>query len=249
MKGIPSLFNDIIRKQLKVYAAWLPITNNLKLGDYGIISGDIFEPIGNIKDDFGISFDEVTGPEASIDFKSAGTRVLKFAGGAKVNVIPARTVDAKVNISFDKESSFLIQSPSIQVTSIPNPNAIAKKIIDLKEWERKYKVVYKILHATEAVIISTIDSGTEISFTGDLEALNNVQLGHAGLSFASNKSTGLKTIGKEGVIGLGLFRIKDGIFSKPDIDILRGAKKGMTKTKRTSIDIELNEGSLLKNDL
>jgi hypothetical protein len=251
MKSIPVLFNDIIRKQLKVYAAWLPITNNLKLGDYGILSGDIFEPIGNIQNDFGIPFDSEAGPDAEIDFKSSGTRTTKFSSGAKVNIIPVGSMDAKVSLVFEKESSFLIQSPSIRVTSIPNPNVIANKLMNHPDWERKFKVVYKVLHATEAVIISTIEAGTEINFTAGvnaIDALNKLQLGNAELSISSNKNTGLKIHGKEGVIGLGLFRIKDGIFSKPHIDILRGVKKDAAKIKLAEV-IEVNEGKIWKNDL
>lgn len=251
MKNIPVLFNDIIRRQLKVYAAWLPITNNLKLGDYGILSGDIFEPIGNIRDDFEITFQPEAGPDADIDFKSSGTKTTKFSSGAKVDIIPIGAVDAKVSVVFEKEFSFLIQSPSIHVTSIPNPNNVANKLMNHPEWERKFKVVYKVLHATEVVIISTIDAGTEINFTAAgnaIEALNNLQLGNAGLSISSNKNTGLKIHGKEGVIGLGLFRIKDGLFSKPHIDILRGVKKSATKPKLLEA-IEVNEGKLWKNDI
>ncbi|MEO5581259.1 MAG: hypothetical protein ABIR66_01095 [Saprospiraceae bacterium] len=251
MKSIPVLFNDIIRRQLKVYAAWLPITNNLKLGDYGILSGDIFEPIGNILDDFEIPFQSETGADAAIDFKSSGTRTTKFNCGAKVDIIPVGALDAKVSLVFEKEFSFLIQSPSIRITSIPNPNAIANKLMNHPAWDRKFKVVYKVLHATEAVIISTIDAGTEINFTAGvdaIDALNNLQLGNAGISISSNKNTGLKIHGKEGIIGMGLFRIKDGIFSNPHIDILRGVKKSGAKAKEVEI-IEVNDGKLWRNDI
>lgn len=248
MKGIPTLFNDIIRKQLKVYAAWLPITNTLKLGDYGIIVGDLFEPIGNIETDFGVAFTSQVAPDADIDFKSSGVRTTKFVAGAKVSVIPAGAVDAKVSLVFEKESSFLIQSPSIQVTQIPNTNAIAKKLMVHPDWDRKFKVVFKVLHAKEVVVIATIEAGTEIDFTGEVQALNNLQLGNIGLQISSNKSTGLKTHGKEGVIGLGLFRIKNALFSKPEIELLRGKKKG-TPVKSTTPEVEINDGVVWKNDL
>jgi len=245
MKGIPELFNDIIRNQLKVYAAWLPITNTLKLGDYGLISGGIFEAIGNIKDDFGISFTEAPGPEADIDFTSSSTRVIKVAGGVEVDVIPAGSVDARVSFKFDKEKSFLIKSPSIQVTTIPNPNAIAKKLMDHPEWDGKFKVVHKVYHAKEAIVISTIDAGTEISLTGDVSALRNMKIGSASLNIDTNKSLGLKIHGKEGVIGLALFRIKNGIFGGKKIDLMRGVKK---KTNIKDL-VEIFDGVELEDDL
>lgn len=249
MKGIAVQFNDIIRKQLKVFAAWLPITNNLKLGDYGIIAGGIFEPIGNIEQDFGISFTGTSSPGSNIDFKSAGTKITKLSGGVKVNVIPAGAVDASVNLLFEKEASFFIKSPDILVSSIPNPNAIAKKLMAHPEWQNKYKVVYEVYFAREAVIISTIESNTEISFSRDVEALNNLQLGKAGLQLTAQKSTGLNIHGKEGVIGLGLFRIKNPLFGKPDIDVLRSVKKAASKAKSKEVEIEVFEGKVWKDDM
>ena len=249
MKGIATQFNDIIRKQLKVFAAWLPITNNLKLGDYGIIAGGIFEPIGNIEQDFAVSFTATSSPGSNIDFKSAGTKITKLSGGAKVNVIPAGTIDASVSLFFEKESSFFIKSPEIIVHSIPNPKVIAKKLMEHADWENKYKVVYEVYQAREAVIISTIESNTEISFSGDVEALNNLQLGKAGLQLTAQKSTGLNVHSKEGVIGLGLFRIKNPLFGKPDVDILRKATKAEPKVKIKEVEIEVFEGKVWKDDM
>lgn len=248
MKGIAVQFNDIIRKQLKVYAAWLPITNNLKLGDYGVIAGGIFEPIGNIEQDFGVSFTGTYSPGSNIDFKSAGTKITKLSGGVKVNVIPAGAVDASINLLFEKEASFFIKSPDILVSSIPNPKAIAKKLMEHPDWENKYKVD-EVYFAREAVIISTIENNTEISFSGDVEALNNLQLGKAGLQLTAQKSTGLNIHGKEGVIGLGLFRIKNPLFGKPDIDVLRSVKKAASKAKSKEVEIEVFEGKVWKDDM
>ena len=55
--------------------------------------------------------------------------------------------------------------------------------------------------------------------------------------------------GKEGVIGLGLFRIKNPLFGKPDIDVLRSVKKAASKAKSKEVEIEVFEGKVWKDDM
>ena len=46
--SIARQFNKVIRKELRVHAAWMPIANNFKLGDYGLIDNGVFVRRGNI---------------------------------------------------------------------------------------------------------------------------------------------------------------------------------------------------------
>jgi hypothetical protein len=46
--GIPKEFNSILQKHPHAHAAWLPITNTYRLGDYGLIAEDVFNKMGNI---------------------------------------------------------------------------------------------------------------------------------------------------------------------------------------------------------
>ena len=74
-----ALFNSILHAELNAYAAWLPVTNTFKLGNYGLISNGVFTPIGNITE-FGIVFAEEQGPPATLDLTSvtlAGVSVPK----------------------------------------------------------------------------------------------------------------------------------------------------------------------------
>ena len=52
--GTAQVFNQIIKDQLHVNAAWLPITNVFRLGDYGVVSDGIFTSIGNVGRDFSL---------------------------------------------------------------------------------------------------------------------------------------------------------------------------------------------------
>lgn len=205
--GLPNQFNDLIQRQLNVFAAWMPVTNNFKLGDYGVFSDGVFTKMGNIAE-FNVSFTEATGPDASLDFTSADTKVIKFAGGAQVDVIPAGAVDAKITFKFQSERSFLVKAPTIKVHEIQNTREVASQLQSASGWERKWKIVFQTYEALDPVIISTISAGTELTFGGEAKALKELKLGDASVEMGTTRELGLKVLGKSGVIGLGLFKLK-----------------------------------------
>lgn len=205
--GIPNQFNDIIKMHLNVSAAWLPITNNYALGDYGIFSDGVFAKMGNIGE-FNVPFTQADGPDASIDFTSANTTVIKFAAGVEVNVIPNDAIDAKITFKFEDAKSFLVKAPVIKVSSIQNVNQVATQLRDAKNWESKWKVVMEVYHAIDPVIVSTISAGTELTFSGDVDALKYLKVGNTSVELGTNKELGLKVQGKSGIIGLGLFKLR-----------------------------------------
>jgi hypothetical protein len=218
--GVPNQFNDIIQEHLNVFAAWVPIVNKYTLGDYGIFADGVFSKLGNITDDFQVTFNESSGAEASIDFTSEGATVVKVDANAGVSVAPAGDVKASVQIEFSKEKSFLVKSPAITVATIDNVNEVAKKLKATDKWDGQWKVVYQVYNAIDAVIVSTISAGTKLNFTGDATALGQMKLGSAGVNIDTNKTLGLKINGKNGVIGLGIFRLKSKLFGGWKVDIM-----------------------------
>jgi hypothetical protein len=244
--GIPNLFNDIIQKHLNVYAAWVPIVNNYRLGDYGIFSDGVFTKLGNVTDDFQVTFTVGSGNPASIDFTSESASIVKIGGSAGVDVAPAGNVKASIEIEFKKEKSFLVKLPTITVTTIENVNELAKKLKDTGNWDGKWKVVHQVYNALDAVVISTIEAGTKINFSGDATALGDMKLGSAGVNIDTNKALGLKINGKNGPIGLGLFRIKSKLFGGWKIDIL---SLDETKDEDEEDAIILDAASSIENDL
>jgi hypothetical protein len=218
--GIPAQFNDIIQKHLNVFAAWMPIVSKYSLGDYGIITDGVFQKLGNITEDFQISFNEEPGAEASIDFSSEGASIISTGANAGVNVAPAGDIKANVQIEFSREKSFLVKSPVVTVNNIKNVHEVSKKLRELKDWDGKWKVVHQVFHAQDALIISTIAAGTKINFTGDLTALGQLKLGSANVNIDTNKALGLKINGKSGVIGLGLFRVQSNVFGGWKVNVL-----------------------------
>lgn len=243
--GLPNQFNDIIKQNLNVFAAWMPIVNNYKLGDYGVIADGVFAKLGNITDDFQVAISKGSGPTGSIDFTSEGARLIKLAGGTEVNVIPAAEANASVEIEFSKEKSFLIKSPEITVTTMDNVNEVANKLKETGTWDGKWKVVYQVYNAIDPVIVSTIDAGTKLNFNGDATALGQMKLGSLGVNIGTNKALGLNINGKNGAIGLGLFRIKSKLFGGKVVKVLDDGSEEEGQNE----PIFLNPADITKDDL
>jgi hypothetical protein len=225
---IPNAFNDIIKNHLNVNAAWLPITNTFQLGDYGIFSDGVFMQLGNIKE-FGIEFDTAEGPDSSINFTSSETSVINFSGGAQVDVIPPAAVDAKVTMKFGNKGSFFVKSPLIKVKVMQNINQVGARLKDTDGWKRKWKVVHQVYHAKDAAIFSTIAADTDLTFSGNVQALRELNLGEASINVNTSKEMGLEMHGKAGSIALGLFKLRwlgGGVRSMDaghqEIDVLHG---------------------------
>src|SRR4051794_3696474 len=104
-------FNDVIEKQLNIFAAWLPVSNTFQLGDYGIMDDGVFAKMGNIRE-LGVDFRIGKGQDTRVDFTSSSTKVFNFAAGAEVDVIPEGAINAKVTFDFQDEKSMLIKSPA-----------------------------------------------------------------------------------------------------------------------------------------
>ena len=244
--GVPNQFNDIIQQHLNVFAAWVPIVNKYTLGDYGIFADGIFSKLGNITEDFQVTFKKGSGEEASIDFASEGVSIVKPGANAGVGVAPGVNLKANVQITFSREKSFLIKSPTITVVTIENVNEVAKKLQANGQWDGKWKVVHQVYNALDAVIVSTIEAGTKLDFSGDVSALGKMKLGSAGINIDTNKALGLKINGKSGVIGLGLFKLKSKLFGGWKVDVL--AQKAH-ENEEDEAAILLKPGDVKKDDL
>ncbi len=207
--GLPQQFQSIVQQQLNVYAAWLPITNPYKLGDYGLISDGVFQKLGNIKDEFNVAFTEEAGQEASLSFVSDKATVIDIGTGAQINLTAQSDIKADVKYKFNQDKSFLIKAPVINVSQIANVNEVGNHLKTIGQWRQTYKVIFQVYTAQNPLILSTIDSDTEVTFKADATALPTLNIGNASANFSiqSTKALGLELSGKTGVIAIGLFKL------------------------------------------
>jgi hypothetical protein len=202
--GIASKLEGILQKQIKCHAAWLPLANSFALGDYGLISGGVFTKMGSVKE-FGGSWGEEQSPSVKLDFVSAGTTVTNFVGEAEVKALPKLAANASVRYKFEEAESFLLRASTVRVNSISNLNALMKSLKSKGDWEKRFSVVRQVWLAEDAAVLCTLKAGTEVTFSGDVPALEQLSIGKAdvSLSIATSQELGLKLVGKTGVIGLG----------------------------------------------
>jgi uncharacterized DUF497 family protein len=206
--GTASQFDSILKEELNIHAAWVPITNTFRLGDYGLISSGVLVKAGNISNDFGVSFDQAPGPPSVLNFTSKGTKSLRFAAGAQVNAFPDNDVDAKLSVEFASASSFLAKA-NLMVAEMQNVNAVAKRLVEIGAWKRKYIVVSAVYFGKQCAIISSKSANSKIELSGKANALKQFDLGAvaANVESSTKQDIGLDLVGESGVVGLSLFKL------------------------------------------
>jgi hypothetical protein len=208
--GIAKDFNKVLHDQIRIHAAWLPVTNTFQLGDFGVISDGVFVRMGNIQSDFGVTFDSQAGTETKLDFKSDRVRVFRFAGNAEVPVFPGESVDASLKIEFGKEKSFYLKA-ALSVSQMASVFAAAQQLSDKPRWDTgKFKVISAVYTGRGCAILSSREGNASVEITGKADALKKLEMGsaEAGLSFSSRSGMGLEILGDNGVVGLQLFKVE-----------------------------------------
>lgn len=214
MRSLEREYDAILRRELGCRAAWLPVTAQIAIGDYGVISRGTFNKIGNVASDFSIKLATSVGAPARLNFVSEGARVVRFAGGVQVPAFSGSLdVAARLDVNFSAASSFVLKSHAVTQRQLDNAGRVAREIGEQhrEHWRfRKYYIVSKVLTGVDVVCISTRSADTTISFTGSAAALQQVDgIGaHAGVNVAWNKEVGLEVVGRSGPIGLHLFRVR-----------------------------------------
>lgn len=206
--GTARRFSKILHEEIDVYAAWLPVTNSFRLGDYGVISDGVFAALGNI-DEFGVQFEEKDGPKSHLAYRSAGTKVGHFVAGASASALPQADIDAKLVIEFSAADSFYINA-SLTSSQMQNVAQVGQALRGVEAWRPKYRVVSSVYAAKNCTIISSRNANSKIELSGTASALQTLEIGHAsaGVTVSSEESVGLELIGRGGVVGLRMFKLR-----------------------------------------
>jgi hypothetical protein len=210
--GIAKDFDKVLFDQIRVHAAWLPVTNTFHLGDFGVISEGVFARMGNIADDFNVPFESQPGAPTKLDFKSDHVKVFRFAAGAEVSVWPGDEVEAKLKIEFGKERSFYLKA-TMNVVEMKSVFGAAQALASRPGWNAgKFKVVSAVYTGANCVVLSSKKGNASVEIGGKTGALKKLEVGaaEAGLSFSSKTGLGLEILGETGVVGLSLFKVEGG---------------------------------------
>lgn len=199
----------ILRQQLRAHVAWLPLSNNFDLGDFGVFSGGVFVRLGNIAN-LGVRFDRVRSGENPFEFRSEGTREVRMSGGLAVGAFASHDDDAALRITFTADESLYIRTHALQVSEIGELLPVAAALRRHPQWRSRYRVVHRVWTAFDGVFLSSRGADASIDFTGSVEALKALQAGRAeaSLQVGARSNVGLDLVGQTGALALGLFRVR-----------------------------------------
>lgn len=218
--GTARQFNKVLHSEIDVHAAWLPVTNTFRLGDYGVISDGVFVKVGNI-DEFGVRFSAISGQPMQLKFRSEGTRIRRFIAGVETAALPDVDIGAKLVIEFGAADSFFINA-ELNVQEMQSINQVGAALRNLDAWKRRYRVISSTYAGDGCTILSSrrANSKVEISGRADLLNLLNVGKADAGLMISAEDDIGLEIVGQRGVLGLRMFTLRffDGtqVLGRPD---------------------------------
>ena len=206
--GTARRFSRILHRELDVHAAWLPVTNTFRLGDYGMISDGVLVKMGNI-DEFGVEFIPGAGPPAELRFRSDGTKVRRVVGGADVPGFPQADLGAEIVIDFHAADSFYV-SANLVSEEIQNVAQVGAALRNAGGWRRTYRVVSAVYSAEPCTMISSREANSRVTISGTADALRLLELGHAqaDVTVSSEESLGLNLTGGSGVVGLRMFKLR-----------------------------------------
>jgi hypothetical protein len=206
--GTASLFDDVLKRELNIHAAWLPVTNTYEVGDFGIVSDGVWTKMGNIRR-FGVGWAAAAGPPATINFTSKGTRLVRAVGNAKVEAFPNQPIDASLTIEFERESSFFLKV-ALTVSQMQDLAAVADKLGQVSQWKSQYRVVSAAYTGQQCTILSSKAANSKIALSGKADALQQLELASAsaGITVSSSEEIGLNLVGETGIVGLSLFKLR-----------------------------------------
>jgi hypothetical protein len=200
MSSLASEYCDQLKHNFKTFYAPFPPNQPVRLGDYGVMNGNTFVPIGTVAD-LGLSIGKVRQiPERASDyeFTTEGSVDVEFhAGGSgSPGGVP---VKAGLDISFSKKFSVFFTAAKCVPTFIEDQVALGNAIVNLLQndkWQRKFVLITSLLEAAATTIVVSAADQSSISLEASSAAATAIDLGDVNLklSIKSAKSVGFKVI-------------------------------------------------------
>ncbi|MCA9712023.1 MAG: hypothetical protein KDK70_39675 [Myxococcales bacterium] len=210
--SLANSLDRILRRNLRLHVAWLPVTTPYALGDYGYRRGGVFEALGNLRE-FGVEVEPVTGRSTSLDFVSSDATSIRKLAGVTVDVLPDTDAEAELHVTFERKQSLLIKAPQLVSARIGNLAAIGKALTraqraDGTKWSSSYRVVSELLIGHDVTLLSTRRANATVVLSGRARLLRRLEAGagSAGITVENAETLGLSLMGKQGPVALDLVR-------------------------------------------
>lgn len=235
---IKRFYNRAIRRQLGFFAAWPPVSNDIVVGSFGLMRGGIFTRIGHVND-FGVTFDTVTSPPSSYNFKSEGVTKVRTQAGVKVPVFEVADVDAQLDILFEGDRTLNLDIKKMHSEEMASAYKVAQALAQKPGWKARFRVVDKVYIAEFPAIFVSQTKGTTVSIKGKAKILKQVDEGLVDINADISvkvEQTNAWTMPSEGTrsgvgpVHIHLFRVKGGSAAPilgelaPEDDIIDGSE-------------------------
>jgi len=205
-----NFLREIFKKTAKYRATWLP-TKTLRIGDIGILEGDVFTHRGSLVQ-LGIQMQVRTdvNEAESWDLSSENGIEIKFKAEGQVDAgTPALgELDAGFHIDFKKENSFVFKMKGYKTYMIENLMMISEEVLELYaagEWEKEWVIINELVEAQSATILLSSEGGVSVGVKASGNAnVGNLDLADGGLELGSDTSGKLAVsiVGRPGVTPL-----------------------------------------------
>lgn len=217
-RPLAKIYANAVKKNQKVfYGVWEP-GFPVKLGDYGVMTENIFTQLGNISEleglkDFKLNYRKDDTKDEKFFTSQQGVQFeLKPQAAGTVNGIKA---NASIEIKFSKENCIFFNGAECVFEIIENKYELGQKLLEIhkqssNKWRREFVVVTDRVITKRALIL--ISTSADFSITLEADAsVPVIDLGKAslGLKVARQNSSGYKVITEEGIVPLiGLSKIQ-----------------------------------------
>lgn len=241
MKTPEEIYVNGLKKHFRhFFAAW-PVNEPLKLGDVGILDGNFFIRLRDLKaPDLDISFRERPGSSSSpinIVSEQGVTIVTKFAGELNTSMLPTIPEgEIGIGVEFSQRGAFIVKTSETFIPSVEDIEELGQKIIKAfisGHWNPRWVVVVRLINAPRATIIIS-ESGHS-----KLEAIAKGDVASGGIDFGNfnlNFNVRLKSGGIQEYINaknitplIQLARLKTSFLGAPGYEVL-GRKRGLTSS-------------------
>ncbi len=242
MSGLAKSYEKAIRSEIGAHAAWFPVTNTLKVGDFGYFEGGVFRALGNLKDRYpDIVLKIAPGPPSKLNFTTAGTRVSRIvAGGTTTDSFATLgNVQAVLNYKFDKENSLVLKAEKVMVEQLQNIDDVGMALASKSNWRRKYKVVSATYSGENCLIICAREAGSDFTIKASANILGQIEGGKAegGFETSSSKASTYESIGESGVLAIRLFKLN--LFKKTQL--VRGEQPSTNLKIEDTLDMNIED--------
>jgi hypothetical protein len=135
--------------------------------------------------------------------------VVKLVGGAEVTALPEAPVEASLRVEFGGSASSMVKAAEVSVTEIVDLQQVTTALANADGWKRGWRVVRSLWTAHNCAIAISSGKNAHFELAGKAEALKQLDLGsaNAGVTVAAENNVGFSSLGKTGVVGLGLFKV------------------------------------------